>query len=819
MPGPGVISYNQAALPRAEGPSGPNPVNGIPKGRKAVLPFPKKILYYALMLLLTLLAVEGMARLAYYAAYGQGYGGGADAAGDVAPLPALDAANAFKPRVTMRHPFYAYGHRPAFDDMNETPPRQRRADTIVVGLLGGSVAEDVEPYLQDALSRWFAANHPPRQPIVRRLAIGTAKQPQQTIIVAHTLLLGGEFDLLVNLDGFNEMTLSAQNFGGGVFPFYPTAWNKQVGLTTGEILLAGRIGALRREQERLMALAETSPLRRSAIFGLLNRWRRERATARIIQLNQDLAAAEVDYSLEKHGPRNWLTQEAEMLPAAARFWYRGSLALARLAQLAGADYYHFLHPNQYFPDSKPLSPQELESAYSHRWFPKLLVESGYPQLRQFNRDLPEAGINYFDLTAIFADHPETLYIDDCCHLNHRGNELLAAAMVQRMEPSLRRLGVASPDPPVSALAAARRPAAPAKSNLADHPGFQVSLAHDGKQLRYVLAGCAPEYAELPFFLHLTPRDPAALPPLRREHGFNSMSFSFAEAGGRPGPGECAAQYPLPAYPLAALRTGQYVPVTGAPLWSVELIVPIDSDQLRADYAALSTMQPVVRDFFDLYALDNRLLYLRESCAAADTAAAFFLHILPEEITDLPADRQDAGFAHSGFDFDRQGGRFDGKCLATISLPDYPIAAIRTGQHIPGQGDLWSVELIAAPNLDQLRADYAALSAANPDARNYFDLYRRDNRLFYLRETCTAADTAAAFFLHIVPADVTDLPAERQAAGFAHRDFAFARRGGRFDGKCLAVVPLPNYPGGIKEMRTGQFVPGQGDLWSAAIVAP
>ena len=42
-----------------------------------VLPFRKKILYYGLMLLMTLLASEGMARLAYYAAYGSGYGGGA----------------------------------------------------------------------------------------------------------------------------------------------------------------------------------------------------------------------------------------------------------------------------------------------------------------------------------------------------------------------------------------------------------------------------------------------------------------------------------------------------------------------------------------------------------------------------------------------------------------------------------------------------------------------------------------------------------------------------------------------------------------------
>ena len=44
------------------------------------MPFRRKILYYGLMLLLTLLVLEGMGRLAYYAAYNQWYGGGGLAA-------------------------------------------------------------------------------------------------------------------------------------------------------------------------------------------------------------------------------------------------------------------------------------------------------------------------------------------------------------------------------------------------------------------------------------------------------------------------------------------------------------------------------------------------------------------------------------------------------------------------------------------------------------------------------------------------------------------------------------------------------------------
>ena len=776
-------------------------------GAKSALPFPKKILYYGLMLGLTLLALEGMARLAYYAAYGQWYGGYRLTLPEnyaTPPPPNVSAATASP--FLIRHPFYGYVRSAPYHIPPETEPRQRRQDTVVIGLLGGSVAYGVQPYLERALRRRFAGNRQTQQPALLNWAAGGVRQPQQAMLVANNLLLGGQVGLIINLDGVNEIGGGADQRERGLFPFFPPLWKSQVGLTAEEILLAGHIGILRREQARLAAIRETSPLRRSAFFGLMNRYRRESNAAQIIQRNHQLAAAQSAYSMEKHGPRSWLEREDETLAAAARLWYRSSLTLARLAAVGGAEYYHFLQPNQYASNSKPLSQEEQDLAYEPEGRIGNLMAKGYPLLSGFGRDLPGQGVNYFDLTGIFAGHPETLYLDACCHLNDRGNELLATAIMRRLEPALLRRGGSSPPEPVSA------------GNAAPHPAdFQVSLQDHGKQLRYVRADCAAADTAPRFFLHLIPQDLADLPPLGQESGFANRVFSFAEIGGRLTQGQCAAQIPLPDYPLAALRTGQFVPGQGD-LWSVELIIPAAPDQLRADYAALAAANLVARDYFDLYELDNRLFYLRETCAAADTAAPFFLHITPQEVTDLPKERRRDGFAHGGFDFVRQGGPFDGKCLAAVSLPDYPIKEMRTGQHIPGQdAPLWSVQLIAAPNLDQLRADYAALSAANPVVRDYFDLYWQGNRLLYLRETCAAADMAAGFFLHIVPEDVTDLPKERRPAGFAHSGFEFVRQGGPFEGMCLASVPLPDYP--IKEMRTGQHIPGQGDLWSVVIAGP
>ena len=210
---------------------------------------------------------------------------------------------------------------------------------------------------------------------------------------------------------------------------------------------------------------------------------------------------------------------------------------------------------------------------------------------------------------------------------------------------------------------------------------------------------------------------------------------------------------------------------------------------------------------------SRLLYAKGDCPRAEYETLITLHIYPENLADLPFYLWPRGFENRDFPLSYYGGWPGGECLAALLLPDYPIREIRTGQ--PGR---WREVLYFPVDPDQLRADYAALASEQPAARDYFALYWRDNRLLYLRENCAAEDTAAGFFLHIVPEDVADLPDDRQAAGFANLDFVFARYGGSFDGKCLVTVPLPDYP--IASIRTGQFHTEQREVWAAELmVAP
>ena len=87
-----------------------------------------------------------------------------------------------------------------------------------------------------------------------------------------------------------------------------------------------------------------------------------------------------------------------------------------------------------------------------------------------------------------------------------------------------------------------------------------------------------------------------------------------------------------------------------------------------------------------------LIYFKRPCAAEDTQARFFLHIIPVDARDLPDAGQEHGFDNRDFNFtglDVQA--LDDWCIAIAPLPRYPIDRIRTGQHVSGEGAIWRAE--------------------------------------------------------------------------------------------------------------------------------
>ena len=107
----------------------------------------------------------------------------------------------------------------------------------------------------------------------------------------------------------------------------------------------------------------------------------------------------------------------------------------------------------------------------------------------------------------------------------------------------------------------------------------------------------------------------------------------------------------------------------------------------------------------------------------------------------------------------------------------------------------------------------SVTADEPAARSDFDIYLRENTVAYLKSPCGATDVQAPFFLHVVPENVEDLPADRRQYGFDNLDFHYGEHAALdFDGQCIFEHPLPDYP--IARIRTGQFTPEGDQIWMA-----
>ena len=98
-------------------------------------------------------------------------------------------------------------------------------------------------------------------------------------------------------------------------------------------------------------------------------------------------------------------------------------------------------------------------------------------------------------------------------------------------------------------------------------------------------------------------------------------------------------------------------------------------------------RPVIAADWQVYLSNGRLTYTAPECVNRDEM--FFLHFIPRNAVDLPADGQSYGYDNADFVFGWGGVTLsDGTCVIERPLPDYDLAAIRTGQHNAGGGRIW-----------------------------------------------------------------------------------------------------------------------------------
>ena len=117
------------------------------------------------------------------------------------------------------------------------------------------------------------------------------------------------------------------------------------------------------------------------------------------------------------------------LEESVEVWYQSSLLVQALCRDRGIRYVHALQP-ALATGSKPPTPEERERGLAREGRTRSVAE-GFTMLRARGEALRAAGVEFHDLTEIYAGIEETIYID-ACHVGDKGNQILADELAARL---------------------------------------------------------------------------------------------------------------------------------------------------------------------------------------------------------------------------------------------------------------------------------------------------------------------------------------------------------------------------------------------------
>jgi hypothetical protein len=327
------------------------------------------------------------------------------------------------------------------------PPGQ--GEELSVAVFGGSVAAYFALDGREAMTRVLQADPRLRHRRVRvhSFALGGFKQPQMLAALAYLMALGQRFDVVVELDGFNDVAVSfAGHKQEGMFPAYPRDWEVLVGQVQDveRQRKVGKLALLQEWRARVAGRFSRRPLSWSVTGGLVWKSLDKLISRELARAREDLASqAPGGTRYRDRGPRRRYARDQELLAEIAHVWASSSVQMQRLCAGAGTRYHHFLQPNQYVLGSKPLGEAEKAVAYRVDHPYRAAVEAGYPVLRAEGARLAEQGVDFHDLTALYAGIAEPLYVDDCCHVNGKGNALMGEAVGKAVVAGWGRAGLST----------------------------------------------------------------------------------------------------------------------------------------------------------------------------------------------------------------------------------------------------------------------------------------------------------------------------------------------------------------------------------------
>ncbi|WP_460031373.1 hypothetical protein [Megalodesulfovibrio paquesii] len=377
------------------------------------------------MLLITLLCLEGASLIYIAATQGRFHY-------STPPFQSTDAAGWSIPE-TRLHPYFGY-----YSELAGFPPlhgAEPASDEVTVGIFGGSVAQSfhmaqaLTNTLRDALQA--LPRYAGKRVRILNFSHSGYKQPQQLNVLNFYLANGFRIDVAILIDGLNEIGFNAVNMEHGMdisMPMSPVFSDlvRKCKPGEGSDETACRMIAAKNRAQRLQIASEETPLASAhLVYSLLAKsarkdfWNLSRAPR-----TEDNASSMVAYSLPEVALPADTPEPPEVMERSVQIWRYSTLSMLQAARLGGVELFEFIQPNQYYKTDRVLTPEEQSTAWNDKSILRRSVSIGYARLFQEAEAMRSQGLRLYDMTRIYDAVPETVYIDNCCHVNAYGNAIM-----------------------------------------------------------------------------------------------------------------------------------------------------------------------------------------------------------------------------------------------------------------------------------------------------------------------------------------------------------------------------------------------------------
>jgi len=301
-----------------------------------------------------------------------------------------------------RAPLFSYvkrdGNNYGFEDELDFPLSKGK-DDFIIGILGGSVADSFANQVKsssnfiDALKQSIPELRNKNIRLVN-LACPGYKQPQQFVVFSAFMDF---LDAIVQVDGWNEVWIRSE-----MPAFSEVFYNNRAGTewSLGGLSLATSF--LEGFEQFTNASSLFAASRTTRFLDLVGHRLIDRRATGIMKSRKG------PLSIPETGDRPIAT------------WTKYAKLEMELAHGAGIRAFFFLQPSRYLAGSKSLSKSEIRIGDAQGFKE---TEAQFERLRA--RAANELHGRVIDLADVFAHEGHEVYIDNCCHVNDRGNEIMA----------------------------------------------------------------------------------------------------------------------------------------------------------------------------------------------------------------------------------------------------------------------------------------------------------------------------------------------------------------------------------------------------------